>query len=689
MSWMPRPFRSKTRRIPFSQFEFPQPSLEESLEGYARFIFARLAFLKGTPCALLKNHRFIPKGELTLLHVRQHAERESVLGISLAQKSTGLTKSVCIEFPNEYVIEAVGQGCRLVSALVQEGLEGLIELCPDRRIRVWALFPEPQTVSEAVAKVRGLKERAFISAEGTYHPNSDGGDMIELPPYPDPDSGRWSLLLTLEEAERILDRQVYSRAHPEWDDLLGDVRPEKRPGEDAPRPELYLVPDGGLPDSVSAAPEETGETSEATPDADSETEKDPRKVVYLHAEEALPSSPMAGDSEPEPQTEPASEAADSLSESGASDANAEAEAEEEETHLKAYSLSPLSAAVPGLIGQLLSPNRVTVPTPSEPLNELLNGGWTLQRLYVVAGSTGEGKTTFCAWAADRAASHNVPVVFVSFQAPKELLSIYALSRSAKIDSARIERGLCKGSQESGAEDLRKVLMNAGRKYFRTGDYLHVLEADTETAVTDISEAVRATRKHFGLGEGDPVLVVVDSLREIRVDPGKDGRAKTGRPRIAQILLQLRETAKELNAAVIATLDTPSSRMDESLGRSPIDPETFETAVSLSDTCLVLESRSRLTAAAGEDSTLRKRNASRLQDPLDRLVEDFGQHPVLAKRVQTLRKDFPLEESTASTYARVVAVKNRGGRTNLQPLFRYHRAFHDFEPITLDVTGVVG
>lgn len=717
MSWKPKPFRMKAKRYSFHQFKFPDLNLEEGLESYARFIFARLAFLKGSHCALLKNHKFLAKGDLTLLHVRQHAERETVLGLSLAQKSTGLTKAACAIFSHAYVVDAIGQGCRFVSAMVQDGIKGLVELCPDRRVRVWALFNEPMPVAEAVEQMKRMKEHAFISAAGEFFPKPDGEEaFLELPPYPDPDTGRWSLVLTLEDAERILDGFMYTHSVPDWDELLGDVQMEKRsaPHGQAKRGPEVAVVESGIEENM--APPETGvpgndvqalENKGSRDEREGPLAEDPGVVLYLRGQAFPPSEQpaeevgpppaeprRAGAEEPEflqgssevPENRAAAEAPSSAPHSGAE--TGEPEAASGTARAQAYSLAPLSASIPGIVGRLLNPSRMAIPTPSQALNEALNGGWALQRLYLVAGGTGEGKTTFCAWTSDFAASRHIPVVFVSFQAPKETLSIYALARASQIDSARIERGLCSDRRNSEGEDLRKKLMNAGRQYFRTGDYLHVLEADCDTTVADVREAVMATRQHFGISESDPVLVVIDSVRELHPEVASEEKPKRARDRITHVLLQLKEVSQSENAAILITLDLPAATQ-ERFGGFSADTREFETASSLCDTCFILESHTRLGGLSGEDLSLRRRQGSRLKDPLDRLLEDFGGHPVLAKRLQAIRKEFPALEESCSTYCRLVTLKNRGGKTDLQPLFRYHRAYHDFEPIPFAVAELLG
>ncbi len=704
MSWMPRPFRTKSKKVPFSQFRFPETNLETSLEGYARFLFARIAFVKGTPCALLKNRRFLPKGDLNLLHVRQHVEREGVIGISLAQKSTNQTRTVCAIFSHPSVVDALGQGCRLLTSMLQDGLQGLIELCPNERVRVWGLFEQPQPVNEAIERLKSLKQRAFISNEATFLPTPGGVESyLELPPYPDGDTGQWSVVMTLDTAEQLLVDLDYPIGPPDWEILLGDFQPEVRtPGE---RPGILEVVTSPVP---SGGAEGCSELSAGVVDrpVGSNMERDTSgEPVESTSEGAAGSNVVFFPRPTDPAEEPDQEVVETISsvESPASSLQGAEDARTEEPHsdqgeepqtlsgevvtgaTKAYTLSPLSASVPVIIGQLLNPTRITIPSPSPSLNEVLNGGWTIQRVYLVAGGSGEGKTTFCAWTADYAASRHVPVVFVSFQAPKEMLSIYALARTARIDSALIESGLCK-EPRSRSEDLRKILMNAGRKYFRTGDYLHVLEADSDTTLADIREAVSATRQHFGLEEGDPVIVVIDSIREIRAELDKEGKQKTGRGRISQIMLQMKEIAQTQNAAILVTMDTPPGGGMKA-GAGMMEQGDFETASGLADTTFVLDSKVILHDLPVDETSLRRRNSSRLQDPLDRVLDQFGQQPVLAKRLQAIRKEYPLEEHSASTYARLWTVKNRGGRTDIQPIFRYHKAFHDFEPICLDAAPV--
>ena len=652
MSWMPRPFKSKPRKISFDDFNFTDPNLEQNLEGYARFVFARLAFLKGTLSARFKSRKYHPKGDLTLLHVRQHAERETVVGVSLVQKSTGLTKSACLILPNPKLVDALGQGCRMLSAMAQDGLLGFVELCPDKRVRVWAFFDHPVSIGEANRKMKSLKSRSFISIEGEYYPNEDEKEIyLELPPYPDPDTGAWSMVLTLEESERILDGYSSGKQEPDWDRLLGDVQRD-----------MVLNPQGdGTEDQdkvlfLPASSEASAELGSPTQDAGDVEFLEKGEVAAIPGHNGS-ATPTDGDDDSDVD-------------------DAELESEEEDSSEKAYSMTPLSTSVPGIIGQLLNPDRSVIPTPGEELNEVLNGGWIPRRLYHLSGPSGEGKTTFCSWVSDYAASQKIPVVFVTYQMEKEQLSIYALARAAGVDSSEIERRLHSAARGGSSDELTRDLMVVGRDYFRTGDYLHVLEADSDTTVADVESVVKATRKHFGLLDTNEIFVVIDSVRGLAAD----GLVATNDADTPSHL------ARRQNAAVLVTHDLPmSSSTDptaapsQAAGHSP----EYTAVAEAAEFSFVLESRRIPIPAVTTESTNRKRQQARVVDPLDRLVEESGLDTEVAKKIRVIRKEYPIDEKAAAGYARLVVLKNNGGRTRSPLLFKYLRAHHLFETIPFD------
>ena len=632
--------RKQREKIPF---EFPDPHLENHLEPYASFVFSRIAFPGGTPCAVRKSGRFHPKGDLNLVGIREHAEGEIVIGVSLSQGSPGLTKAVCFELPSTSVFETLGQACRLLRTCENESLLGMIEICPDDRIRTWVFFPEPLSSHEALSAVRHFKKESFITEKGVLFPLEGSDDAcLELPPYLDRETGKWSRILTLEECERYLEGDANLGEALSWMAVLSPDRVDGTSGGDE------------------------AELRREVPDLEVVSDRNPATFENLRGSREVLEQVFH----------------EAVSRNGAT-AVSRSHLEEGDPTVPALEVKPLSDSIPTVIGRLLDTTPLSIPTPSDVLNDTLNGGWTMQHLYLLAGPSGEGKTTFCSWVSDFAASREIPVLFVSFQIPTEQMAIYSLSRTARVDSSKIESRQWLDASSREDIGLSKRLISAGRRFFQAADYLHFSEAGSNATTREIETALRQVRENAKIAETEPILVVVDSLCEIRAQAACGKPAARTPAEIAQVMLELKRLAWKNNAAVIVTLDVPIrdlSHAEEYLRESVETDPSYRAAAPMADTAFVLDSRSaRQVPTAGES---RNGEDRQMMDPLDRLLAEKGHSSNLDVVIRKVRSQFPLDPLAASTYARLVVMKNRGGGTDHQPVFRYERAYHDFEPIDL-------
>ena len=623
-------------------FHFPSPNIASRFEGYARFIFSRIAFPKNSPCAMVKNDRFLPRGDLSLVGLREHAEGESILSVSLAEKKTGHTKSVCFTLEERDFVPAIGQGCRMLSAVLQDDLFGMIELCPYQAVRIWIFFPKPLPVADALAKVRTLKKRAFLSKQGKVFPTESGDDtFLVLPPHPDPETGKWSLVLTLAEAEELLDGNPYEESGPKWNDMVPP--PDMNDDDDVDDALLGFLNDSyseGWGD-LARKPEREGAVASAGDDPE------------FDVEDSLPTL----------------------------------EGRTEETTKRTQPIHPMSNLVPSVIGRLLDHAPMAIPSPSGVLNDVLNGGWSVGQVHLLVGPSGEGKSTFCGWTSDFSANNNIPVLYVSFQNTCQQLAMFALARTAQINSAQIVGRKWMDPNYEGAGDLSKSIIGAGRSYFRTGDHLQILDPEGPLETNRLEDAIRETRSLAQLSENDPILVIIDSIREVIPQRNLRNRTEPIKQSIVpQAMMELKQVATRNQAALITTLDVRSNNLNrlQWTHSSNVEHESDYLSVTpFADVVLLIESRATRLVTHVDGKQGNQTEEHRLLDPLDHLLEENGHHPLLAKRIQEIRKSFPLLPAAASSYCRLAVLKNRAGRTETHPLFRYDRAFHDFDPIPLD------
>ncbi|MCB9767023.1 MAG: hypothetical protein H6751_01375 [Candidatus Omnitrophica bacterium] len=643
--------RPNTDRKSLCNFQFPPPNIADRLEGYARFIFNRIAFSKHSPCAVVKNGRFLPRGDMTLVGLREHAEGESVLSVSLADKKTGHTKSACFTLDERYFVPAVGQGCRLLSTVEQEGLFGLIELCPYQAVRIWIFFPKPIPVAEALSQVRMLKKRSFLSKQGKIFPTESGDDsFLVLPPHPDPETGKWSLVLTLPEAEALLDGMPYDKPGPIWKDLVPP--PEMNEEDDVDDTLMEYLSDScsdGWSDLRKRSPHPELHKEEGSQETIAQGARE-RTSARSNLDRFDDEGPLEGIRRTQP-------------------------------------IRPMSNLVPSVIGRLLDNSPMAIPTPSGVLNDVLNGGWSVGQVHLLVGPSGEGKSTFCGWTSDFSANNNIPVLYVSFQNTCQQLAMFALARTAQINSAQIVGRKWMDPNYEEAAVLSKSIIGAGRNYFRTGDHLQILDPEGPLETNRLEDAIRETRSLAQLSENDPILVIIDSIREVIPQRSTRSRNESGKQSIIpQAMMELKQIATRNQAAVITTLDVRSNNLNrlQWTHSSNVENESDYLLVTpFADVVLLLESRETRLVSQSTNDTQDRTEEHRLLDPLDHLLEESGHHPLLAKRIQEIRKSYPLLPEASSTYCRLAVLKNRAGRTETHPVFRYDRAFHDFDSIPLD------
>ena len=327
-------------------------------------------------------------------------------------------------------------------------------------------------------------------------------------------------------------------------------------------------------------------------------------------------------------------------------------------------VQPLSSFETELVEDLFEQPVYSIPTPSAWLNYIFNGGWQTQKLYVISAPPGSGKTTFCSWCADHAASIGTKVLFVPYEMDKRSLWINSLARIGGINSALIEAKRWNDSTYPEADSLKPLVIDAIRNVSKTiSKNTTVYEAGPATATAQLKGIIARTRQQAGIAEDEPILVVVDYLQLM---PSGDDKLDSGlneTARVSKIATQLKQLARDTNTAVIAISDITKQAYQEAEKSGNLDMSALRDSFKISH--------------AADSVMLLQTNQDQLQ-----VVSKLGMFNQRPGMISTLYGTYPLNKAAKAVYARLSVLKNRGGVKG-EPLFVYEKAYHRFIPMELD------
>ena len=337
--------------------------------------------------------------------------------------------------------------------------------------------------------------------------------------------------------------------------------------------------------------------------------------------------------------------------------------------------------LPDLVTELFGDRARAIATPSMWLNACLNGGFQAGKLYVLAAPPSSGKTSFVTWIADRAAEEGSVAIAAAYEMSRSSLWCSSLARLAGVDSRKIQGRWWEGDRlpADRAEALQESVVEAIDRY-RTAiaPRLTLLEATAEHTPAKLGRIVASTRDWAKVPDEEPVLLVVDYLQLLDTGDVKVDRGTNEVLRVSRLATMLKQVARDTGAAVLAVSDISKEAYLRSRASGSLDLGALRDSFRIAhaaDVIFLLQ-------------THRIRREDRWLDQLDLAVERATGSSAAtgpcqrAESLRRLRATHPLDDSTNDTWARLSIVKNRGGMAGTEPLFRYRRALHRFDPVEL-------
>jgi replicative DNA helicase len=180
------------------------------------------------------------------------------------------------------------------------------------------------------------------------------------------------------------------------------------------------------------------------------------------------------------------------------------------------------------------------------LDEALGGGLQPQRLIVILGGPGSGKTTLVNQIAERVANSGFPVVYLTTEDTMITLLAKTIARIGHINYGNVLQG-----HVSQQELINQVLHDLAKH--KSAEYLLYIEGNGEI-LEDLSTVTQQHFTHFAdKAQGASGLLIVDYLQRVARAQMKatHNTARDLREAVTTLTENLRDLARNLNCTVIA------------------------------------------------------------------------------------------------------------------------------------------
>lgn len=337
-------------------------------------------------------------------------------------------------------------------------------------------------------------------------------------------------------------------------------------------------------------------------------------------------------------------------------------------------IQPMNCYTQELITDLFSQSHQCIPTPSPWLNNVFNGGFAPQKLYVMAAPPGGGKTTFCAWCGDYAAKSGTPVLMAAYEMSRYQLWIYALARLAGINSALIESKRWLDDSYQAKDTLLNRLSQGAKDYhYLISPKVTIVECGAEYTPARLRGVINQVRYQTGVGDDTPVLVIVDYLQLLFSGDENIDTSALETVRVSTIATQLKQLSRDTNSAIIAISDITKAAYQQAVSTGFLDMSALRASFKIAHAADIvgLLQTGLVQVKRGDKS-----------DMMDQMRLAAQNNSEKSRLIEQARLKYKLVENT-DTYARLSILKNRGGICT-DVLYIYHKASHRFTPIDLNL-----
>jgi replicative DNA helicase len=329
-------------------------------------------------------------------------------------------------------------------------------------------------------------------------------------------------------------------------------------------------------------------------------------------------------------------------------------------------LLPISDKLAQWTNNLFDEDFVNIPTFSNDLNYLLNGGLGKGRLYVLGAPPANGKSTISAQIGDLASSQGYKVGYASYEMSADQLFLTGLCRFGDINSSHLEAKLhLKNSA------FAELVLNLIEQYNeKLGENLHLFECDDSYTPNRLLAIINKLKLD---------LLIVDYLQLMNSGNVQLENNFNETLKVSKIATELKRISRKANIPIIAISDINKEAYNKAMKGGDLDMSALRDSFKIAhsaDCIMLLMSYDNVETRKNDE-----KNPTEIRiTQLGILEEKFrDKNPNIAQKIQGLAHKYRLEKDRADTYSRVVIAKNRTGKCG-DILFKYSKAMHKFEAL---------
>ncbi|WP_330205482.1 DnaB-like helicase C-terminal domain-containing protein [Cyanobacterium sp. DS4] len=329
-------------------------------------------------------------------------------------------------------------------------------------------------------------------------------------------------------------------------------------------------------------------------------------------------------------------------------------------------LLPVSEKSVEWVTELFSEDVVNIPTFSQDLNYLLNGGLCKGKLYVLGAPPANGKSTVSAQISDIASSKGFRVGYASYEMSADQLFLSAIARYGKINSSLIE-----SKKHFLDKQLAKRILEVCEDYDqKIGENLYLIECDDYHTPSKLLTIIKKLKLD---------LLIVDYLQLLNTGDNYLDNGNNETLKISKIATELKRVARKTQIPIIAISDINKNAYSMAMKGGDLDlsalRDSFKIAHS-ADTVMFLTSQNITMSVKDDGNNKSEKSVTQLYLLSEKLRDTSLE---LSQKIIDLAHQFKLDKNNSDTYSRLVIAKNRGGKCG-EVLFRYSKALHYFEPL---------
>lgn len=321
-------------------------------------------------------------------------------------------------------------------------------------------------------------------------------------------------------------------------------------------------------------------------------------------------------------------------------------------------LLPMSDKLDEIVSNLLTEKNIVIPTFSQDLNYLLNGGLKKGRLYFLDAPFTSGKSTLANQIGDLSSLNGFKICYASYDLSSEQIFTTSISRLSQINHLLIE-----AKEYLHNPEVKINFFQAIAKYKEEmAGNIHLVEADDLYPPNRLLEICQELKIE---------LLIVDYLQLLITENQNLDNAYQETFKLSTIVTQLKRIARQLNIAVIVISNNHKQNYQSLQDKFGLKITILNNILKIarsSDVIMFLMSNN-FTDSEGNNHS-----------QLDMIANKFlGIDILLNRKIKNLAHSFPLDKNTNDTYSRLIITKNNAGKCG-EILLRYKKDIYTFEAI---------